>query len=166
MKIGFKTAKCNAWRRMGGLGLVLAATLALAAQSPVTVTPGSGVAASALAISGTMILDGPWRFQAGDDPRWADAGYDDSTWPTLALRKAITEQGFDPYTGYGWYRLRLSPEQLAQFKTLPGNPQLDLMVSSDSVGQLGVYLNGDYTGHTEGMTDRPDMYQSPPLVVH
>ena len=166
MKIGFKTAKCNAWRRMGGLGLVLAATLALAAQSPATGTPGAGVAASELAISGTMILDGPWRFQVGDDPRWADAGFDDSAWTAVTLSRPLTEQGFDPYTGYGWYRLRLTSQQLAQFSPLPGKPQLDLLVSSDSVGQLGVYLNGDYTGHTEGMTDRPDMYQSPPLVVH
>jgi phosphoserine phosphatase RsbU/P len=166
MTIGFKTAKCTARQMMGGLGLVLAATLALAAQSPVIVTPGPGAAASGPAISGTMILDGPWRIQVGDDPRWADAGFDDSTWMTATLSRALTEQGFDPYTGYGWYRLRLTSQQLAQFSRLPGNPQLDLLVSSDSVGQLGVYLNGNYAGHTEGMTDRPDMYQSPPLVVH
>jgi phosphoserine phosphatase RsbU/P len=166
MTIGFKTAKCTARQMMGGLGLVLAATLALAAQSPVIVLPGPGAAASGPAISGTMILDGPWRIQVGDDPRWADAGFDDSTWMTATLSRALTEQGFDPYTGYGWYRLRLTSQQLAQFSRLPGNPQLDLLVSSDSVGQLGVYLNGNYAGHTEGMTDRPDMYQSPPLVVH
>ena len=166
MTIGFKTAKCISGQMLGGLGLVLAATLALAAQSPVTVTPGPGAAASTPAISGTMILDGPWRFQPGDDPRWADAGFDDSTWTTVALSRPLTEQGFDPYTGYGWYRLRLTSQQLAPFSPLPGKPQLDLLVSSDSAGQLGVYLNGDYTGHTEGMTDRPDMYQSPPLVVH
>jgi hypothetical protein len=166
MTIGFKTAKCTARQMMGGLGLVLAATLALAAQSPVIVAPGPGAAASGPAISGTMILDGPWRIQVGDDPRWADAGFDDSTWMTATLSRALTEQGFDPYTGYGWYRLRLTSQQLAQFSRLPGNPQLDLLVSSDSVGQLGVYLNGNYAGHTEGMTDRPDMYQSPPLVVH
>jgi hypothetical protein len=166
MAIGFKTAKCTARLMMGGHGLVLAATLTLAAQSPVNVTPGPGAAASAPVISGTMILDGPWQFQVGDDPRWADAGFDDSTWTTVTLSRALTEQGFDPYTGYGWYRLRLTSQQLAQFSRLPGNPQLDLLVSSDSVGQLGVYLNGDYAGHTEGMTDRPDMYQSPPLVVH
>jgi phosphoserine phosphatase RsbU/P len=165
MTIGFKAAKRTARQMMGGLALVLAATLALAAQSPAIVAPGPGTSASAPAISGTMILDGPWRFQVGDDPRWADAGYDDSTWQTVTLSTAITEQGFDPYTGYGWYRLRLSPQQLAQFKNLPGNPQLDLLVSSYTIGQLGVYLNGDYAGHTQGMTDRPDMYQSPPLVV-
>jgi hypothetical protein len=166
MTIGFKTAKCTARQMMGGLGLVLAATLALAAQSPEIVTPGPGAAASAPAISGTMILDGPWRFEVGDDPRWADAGFDDSTWTPVTLSRTLTEQGFDPYTGYGWYRLRLTSQQLAQFSRPPGNSQLDLLVSSDSVGQLGVYLNGDYAGHTEGMTDRPDMYQSPPLVVH
>jgi sigma-B regulation protein RsbU (phosphoserine phosphatase) len=166
MTIGFKTAKRTAWQMVGGLGLVLAATLALAAQSPAIVTPGPGAAASAPAISGTMILDEPWRFQVGDDPRWADAGFDDSTWTTVTLSRPLTEQGFDPFTGYGWYRLRLTSQQLAQFSPLSGKPQLDLLVSSDSVGQLGVYLNGDYTGHTAGMTDRPDMYQSPPLVVH
>jgi sigma-B regulation protein RsbU (phosphoserine phosphatase) len=163
MTIGFRAAKSTALQMLGGLALVLAATLALAAQSPAIVAPGTS--ASAPAISGTMILDGPWRFQVGDDPRWADAGYDDSTWSTVTLSTAITEQGFDPYTGYGWYRLRLSPQQLAQFKNLPGNPQLDLLVSSYTIGQLGVYLNGEYAGHTQGMTDRPDMYQSPPLVV-
>ena len=165
MTIGFRAAKSTALQMLGGLALALAATLALAAQSPAIVAPAPGTSASAPAISGTMILDGPWRFQVGDDPRWADAGYDDSTWSTVTLSTAITEQGFDPYTGYGWYRLRLSPQQLAQFKNLPGNPQLDLLVSSYTIGQLGVYLNGEYAGHTQGMTDRPDMYQSPPLVV-
>ncbi|HEY6852548.1 MAG TPA: SpoIIE family protein phosphatase [Terracidiphilus sp.] len=165
MTIGFRAAKSTALQMLGGLALVLAAPLALAAQSPAIVAPAPGTSASAPAISGTMILDGPWRFQVGDDPRWADAGYDDSTWSTVTLSTAITEQGFDPYTGYGWYRLRLSPQQLAQFKNLPGNPQLDLLVSSYTIGQLGVYLNGEYAGHTQGMTDRPDMYQSPPLVV-
>jgi phosphoserine phosphatase RsbU/P len=165
MTIGFRAAKSTALQMLGGLALVLAATLALAAQSPAIVAPAPGTSASAPAISGTMILDGPWRFQVGDDPRWADAGYDDSTWSTVTLSTAITEQGFDPYTGYGWYRLRLSPQQLAQFKNLPGNPQLDLLVSGYTIGQLGVYLNGEYAGHTQGMTDRPDMYQSPPLVV-
>jgi hypothetical protein len=170
MTMGFKAAKGTARQStlrqtMAGLALVLAVALTLAHGGPALAAPGPETSASAPAISGTMILDGPWRFQVGDDPRWGDTGYDDSTWPTIALSKAITEQGFDPYTGYGWYRLRLSREQLAQFKALPGNPQLELLVSGDSVGQLGVYLNGDYVGHTEGMRDPPDMYQSPPLVV-
>jgi hypothetical protein len=142
----------------------------LAAQSPAASAPvpaaGSANNAGLARVHGTIELDGPWRFQVGDDPRWADPGFDDSAWPTLTLSKTLSEQGFDSYTGYGWYRFRLQPQALSQFSSLPGNPLLDLLVTSQSIGQLGVYVNGLETGHTRGMTDSPTMYQSPPLVVH
>jgi stage II sporulation SpoE-like protein len=82
------------------------------------------------------------------------------------LSQPITEAGFEPYTGYGWYRLRLQPQQLAQFNSVPGDSALDLLVAGYSVGQLGVYVNGVEAGHTRGMTDQPAMYESQPLVVH
>jgi phosphoserine phosphatase RsbU/P len=112
-----------------------------------------------------MELDGPWRFQVGDDPRWADPSFDDSAWPTATISKPLSEQGFDAYSGYGWYRLKLLPEQLSQFN-LPGNSPLDLLVTADGIGQVAVYAGGAQAGHTKGMTDSPSMYQSPPLVVH
>jgi hypothetical protein len=113
-----------------------------------------------------MILDGPWRFQIGDDSRWGDPNFDDSNWATVSLSKSLFDQGFESYTGYAWYRMRVQPQQLAQFTNLPGHPPLDLLLTSDSVGQLGAYVNGVEAGHTRGMTDDPSMYQSPPLVVH
>jgi len=112
-----------------------------------------------------MILDALWRFQVGDDPRWADPAFDDSAWPTVTLSQALSEQGFDAYSGYGWYRLRVQPQQLSQFN-VPGNPPLDLLVTGDSIGQFAVYVNGVESGHTQGMSDNPSMYQSPPLIVH
>ena len=66
-----------------------------------------------------MKLDGPWRFQVGDDPRWADPDFDDSTWATVTLGQSFTEQGLDSYSGYAWYRLRLQPQQLSQISKLP-----------------------------------------------
>lgn len=114
-----------------------------------------------------MELDGPWRFQVGDDLRWSDAAYDDSGWPGIAISKALTEQGFDPYNGYGWYRFRIQPQQLSQFGAPSGNPPLDLLVSGGgSVGQLDVFINGIEAGHTHGMTESPSSYESPPLIVH
>jgi hypothetical protein len=113
-----------------------------------------------------MELDGPWRFHVGDDPRWADPGFDDSAWTTVTLSKPLTEQGIDAYSGYGWYRLRLQPEQLAKLNSTPGSPALDLLVTGDSVGQLAVYFGGVEAGHTRGMTANPSMYQSLPLAVH
>ena len=112
-----------------------------------------------------MSLDGPWRFQIGDDPRWADPKFDDSAWQTVKLGQSLAEQGIDAYAGYAWYRLRVQPQQLAQFNS-PGNPQLELLVTGDSIGQLAAYVNGLEAGHTRGMTDQPTMYQSPPFVVH
>jgi hypothetical protein len=157
-------------RSLGWLAILFFCGISLAAQAPATPapSPASGPAASPIAaqVHGTMVLDGPWRFQVGDDPRWADPSFDDSNWQTLSLDKPLIDQGIDSYSGYAWYRVRVQPRQLAQFKNLPGNPGLDLLLTSDSVGQLGVYVNGFEAGHTRGMTDDPSMYQSPPLAVH
>jgi hypothetical protein len=112
-----------------------------------------------------MKLDGPWRFQVGDDPRWAEPDFDDSAWPTISLDQTLTEQGLDSYSGYAWYRLRLQPQQLSQISKPPGNQPSGLLLTSDSIGQLAAYINGVESGHTRGMTDRPAMYQSPPFIV-
>jgi hypothetical protein len=110
-------------------------------------------------------LDGQWRFHTGDDPLWADPSFDDSTWPVVILSQSLTEQGFDTYTGYAWYRLKLQPQQIAQFSNLaPGQP-LSLLLTSNSVGQLAAYVNGMEAGHTRGMTESPSEYQSIPIVV-
>lgn len=137
----------------------------LLAQTPTETANGPASGASLARIHATLELDGPWRFQVGDDPRWADPGYDDSAWATVTLSKALSEQGVDPYSGYGWYRLKLQPQQLAQFNSPLGSSALNLLVTGDSIGQLAVYVNGNESGHTQGMTNNPEMYQSPPLIV-
>jgi hypothetical protein len=149
-----------------GSALVCAMSLHATAQS-------SGTALVAAATNppnvvrehSTIELDGPWRFQVGDDPRSADVNLNDSTWVSISISKPLTEQGIDTYNGYAWYRLKLDPQQVARF----GNPStgLDLFVTgARSVGQLAVYVNGTLLGHTDGMTDQPTMYDSPPLIVH
>jgi hypothetical protein len=137
------------------LAMLCVLTLSLAAQSPATSDR----------VHGTIDLDGPWRFQVGDDERWADPAFDDSSWTTVTLHQALSEQGIEAYSGYGWYRARLRPQQLAQFN-LAGHSTLDLLVTSDGIGQLAVYVNGVESGHTLGMTANPSMYQSQPLIVH
>jgi hypothetical protein len=117
------------------------------------------------AIRTVLNLNGPWRFQQGDDLEWAEPGFDDSHWQTVILSEPLTAQGIDSYTGYGWYRMRLGAEQLAQFKAESANTPMELLVSSNSIGQLDVFVNGLEAGHTRGMTERQAMYQSPPFVV-
>jgi sigma-B regulation protein RsbU (phosphoserine phosphatase) len=140
--------------------MVLAGQVQLSAQSPPAASPN----AAPSALHGVAQLDGPWRFQMGDDPRWAEPGFDDSNWLTVTLDKSLSEQGFESYAGYAWYRLRIEPQQL----TLGGGADHEpfhLLVTPHSVGQLAVFVNGVEVGHTRGMTDSPTMYESPPFEV-
>jgi len=152
------------------LAVLCACATPLVAQNPSAPTAASQPAAAAgseapAAIHGVIDLDGPWRFQIGDDPAWADPAFDDSKWQTVTLSQTLTDQGIDTYSGYAWYRLRLQPQQVAQFGNLRDNGPLALLLSSYSIGQLEVYVSGVESGHTRGLTDRPSMYLSLPIVA-
>jgi hypothetical protein len=185
MKIVSRAAKLDSRWMAGWLVLLCVSTVSgvsgvsimaqsTAAPAPATTSGANVSITSTNAVPGrmhsTLELDGPWRFQVGDDPDgrlgWAEASFDDSAWTNVTLSRPLSEQGFDTYTGYGWYRLRLRAGQLAQFNNLPGNAAFDLLVTPNSIGQFAVYVNGVESGHTQGMTDQPAMYQSPPLIVH
>jgi len=147
------------------LAILLACALRLAAQSPAVAAANAPAVAPVAGIHAVLRLDGPWRFQAGDDLRWADRAFDDSNWQPATLDKPLTEQGFDSYSGYGWYRLKVKPEQLSAITSLSPNTPLVLLATPNSVGQLTVYLNGSEVGHTRGMTGSPTMFQSGPLSL-
>lgn len=136
----------------------------LFSQSPASTGPISPVAAAAPAVHAVVQLDGTWRFQIGDDPRWADTNFDDSNWLNVSLSHPITEQGVAPYFGYGWYRLHLTAAQLADFTRLSGNEPLQLLVTSTTVGQTAVFINGALIAQTRGMASGT-MFRSPPLTV-
>jgi len=155
-------------RVWGWLAILCACVFPVSAQTPAQAPPASAPPSAPAVYAtfhGTLVLDGPWRFQVGDDPRWADPSFNDSAWPPVTLNQPLSDQGIDTYSGYAWYRLKIQPQQLSQFNNLPGSPQLDLMLTSASIGQLAAYVNGVESGHTRGMTDSPEMYQSPPLAV-
>jgi hypothetical protein len=141
----------------------------LSAQTSATPSAGTGTLSAtnsaAAGMQGVITLTGPWRFQMGDDPRWADAGFDDSKWPVVTLDEPLDSQGIEPYSGYAWYRIHLEPKQLAEFDNLSSTTPLDLLVASASIGQLAAYVNGVEASQTRGMTDHPRMYQSPPIIV-
>ncbi len=117
------------------------------------------------AIHGSIRLDGSWRFQTGDNPAWADPNFDDSAWSKIDLHTTLADQGFESYTGYAWYRLRLQPVPLPDSGAL----NLSLFVVPYSVGQMQVMINGVEAartkGMTDGITDRPTQYQSRPFTL-
>ena len=72
----------------------------------------------------TAALNSPWKFHTGDDPRWADPAFDDSSWESMDLSAPPDandgDVGITPYTsgwnskghagyqGYAWYRIRFT----------------------------------------------------------
>ena len=127
-----------------------------AAPASTTPTPAPPV------VHGILTLDGPWRFQVGDDLRWAERDFDDSRWPTISLSQSLSDQGFEPYTGYAWYRIHLQPQQAAALGDTSTAP-LELLLTPNSVGQLEAYVDGQEAGRTRGMTEDPTEYQSHPI---
>lgn len=49
-----------------------------------------------------------WRFCGGDDPRWADPGFDDSKWKVLQPTAEWGAQGFAAVHNMAWFRFRLT----------------------------------------------------------
>ncbi len=55
----------------------------------------------------TIYLKDGWKFTRGDNLEYAKPGYDDSRWQQIKVDKIWEEQGYDPYDGFAWYRLRI-----------------------------------------------------------
>jgi serine phosphatase RsbU (regulator of sigma subunit) len=102
-----------------------------------------------------IALGGPWKFHIGDNPRWADPNFDDSSWenvdlmpkagsfdPTLGLEGYVpgwTAKGHPGYWGYAWYRLRVKVNARA-------GESLAVGYFSDVDDAYQVYANGVLLG--------------------
>jgi len=134
-------------------------------ESTAGLAPNANASSTTQALHGAVNLDGQWKFHTGDDPLWADPSLDDSNWPAVNLSQSLVEQGFDTYSGYGWYRIKLQPEQMVAISRMAVGQELALLATGNSAGQVDVYVNGLEAGHTRGMTDSPAEYLSPPVVA-
>jgi hypothetical protein len=91
-------------------------------------------------------LKGQFRFHAGDDPHYADPSFDDSGWSLLKTDQSWYGQGYKNYSGFGWYRFRV---------TVPasqGTLSLFIPYLSDS---YSVYANGRLVGQVGGFPPQP-----------
>ena len=107
-----------ATRRRLFVWIILATLLASAVGTGALALGGRGDPSSLRAAA--ILLDGSWRFHAGDDPHWADARADDGDWDTIDLTarpgshdgdvglpdyvSGWMAHGHPGYTGYAWYR--------------------------------------------------------------
>ena len=87
-------------------------------------------------------LTGQWRFQAGDDPRWALADFDDSSWRTLSVPGTWKSAGI-PETRIGWYRttVRLEGEPMGGWAIALGRifSAFELYADGELIAQAGSF---------------------------
>jgi hypothetical protein len=163
----------RSFRQCALILLLLTSTARAAAglQSPAS-GPSDG---AAIAIGQAVVaLHGPWKFRTGDDLRWADANFDDSDWEAIDLTPAAgahdadvgltgyvagwTARGHAGYSGYAWYRMRVSV-------TAPAGAMLALAGPADVDDAYQLFFRGrllggigDFSGTT------PVVYATQPRV--
>ena len=93
-----------------------------------------------------LSLDGLWRFHAGDDPAWAQPGFDDSGWSLLRSDRDWYTQGYKGYGGMGWYRFHV---------TLPGGVTDASILLPELHTCYEVYANGRRIGGLGVMRPSP-----------
>jgi hypothetical protein len=122
-------------------------------------------------------LTGPWKFQIGDDLRWANVDFDDSSWedvdlsaPPGARDDDVGLPGYVPgwasrghagHYGYGWYRVHLNVSLSAGETLALAGP-----LAVDSAYQL--YVNGRLMGGVgdfSGATPTARSYHRPALFI-
>lgn len=87
-------------------------------------------------------LGARWLAHAGDDPAWAQPGFDDSQWPTVKIQVPLAFQGMEDADAV-WYRLHVH---------VPSNARhLSLMLTRMG-GSLEIYANGARLGGWGSMT--------------
>jgi len=117
------------------------------------------------------LLDGPWRFHVGDDPRWADASTDDTGWETLDMTASPGSHdgdvglpdyvggwmahGHPGYHGYAWYRRTV---------TVPaGNASWDILGPTLVDHGYELYWNGQRLGGSGRLGPAPRLVGTRPL---
>jgi serine phosphatase RsbU (regulator of sigma subunit) len=116
---------------MPGLWLLLLTT-SLSAQSEASFTLTADSLQNGKSVELSKL---DWKYQPGDDPRFADTQFDDHSWETLqgtAITLAHIPQG--GWRGIGWFRLRLRVD------TALANLPLALVMAH--YGASEVYLDG------------------------
>jgi hypothetical protein len=129
-----------------------------------------------------ITLNGPWKFMAGDNVQYAQSSYDDSGWETVNLSAppgahdddvglsgyipGWTDKGHSNYSGYAWYRLKVSLD------SIKGN-DLALVAPPAVDDAYQLFINGSLSGDAGDFSDtvpvaysiQPRMFLLPEKVI-
>jgi hypothetical protein len=100
---------------------------------------GVGSTACAQRMEELLDLRGHWKFEIGDDERWADLKFDDKDWSDMYVPAAWENEGFPGYDGYAWYRFHFTAKKEWVGKDIYLN-----LGTVDDVDEA--YINGEFIG--------------------
>jgi hypothetical protein len=110
-------------------------------------------------------LVGPWKFQTGDNPAWAQPRFDDSSWATMDMTAESdpsdpsqmaplpgwTARGYPKYAGYAWYRLQVDVQSTGRRLSLKMPDSVDdayqVFVNGQQVGEFGKFNGRSVTAY-------------------
>jgi len=118
------------------------------------------------------LLDGAWRFHTGDDPNWANAETDDSSWEMVDLSapassndgdvglpnylKGWGAHGHPGYEGYAWYRRSVAVPA--------GNREWDILGPTAVEDGYELYWNGKRLGGSGRLGAAPRVVGTRPMI--
>jgi hypothetical protein len=121
----------------------------VSAQSPAPRPVASGSAVQTVTLvdlTSPFNIEGPWKLNAGDEPSFANATFDDSGWPSIRTSQPFQAAGIRSLpTGYLWARIHL------HVPTAAG--PLALVINRLGY-QYEVFANGSRIASTPGMAAR------------
>jgi signal transduction histidine kinase/DNA-binding response OmpR family regulator len=116
-----------------------AVILVLLAFSPVFAAPRADTTRLITQLpSEGLLLDQGWKYQAGNNARWADPHYDDRAWQAIDPTKDIHDLPLLWTNQVGWFRLRFNLDSTLR--------QESLALLVEQTGASEIYLNGRLIG--------------------
>jgi serine phosphatase RsbU (regulator of sigma subunit) len=112
--------------------------------APILVIQGVG--------KGAVPIDGSWQFHEGDDPRWAEPGFDDSAWGSIEVDAPWGAQQHPSYTGVAWYR-----RHVEILPTSGANHDYRILIER-AEDAYEVYWNGKLIGGYGKLPPHPSWY--------
>ncbi len=103
-----------------------------------------------------VLLEGRWRFQPGDDPRWADPQFNDSGWTLVKSGSDWDEIGYHKLDGTAWYRFHV---------TLPAGEEAFSLRLPVIYTSYQVFVDGRLVETRGRMPPSPGTYRSRPVVI-
>ncbi len=94
--------------------------------------------------SSIIVLEKGWKFSTGDDSKWADPAFNDSSWKPIMVDRYYEVQGWPDYNGFSWYRIKFKlPSSMKDAAYLKDSIQIFLgMIDDFDI----TYLNGKPIG--------------------